>query len=337
MISSPRPRTSPALAGFFVAVAIWLTGCATPQVGQLAQHWPGDLPQQAMLQSVPFFPQEDYQCGPAALAMVLRSAGLTVTPEQLVDQVYVPGRQGSLQTELLVAARRQGLPAYALQPSVAAILREVAAGHPVLVFQNLGLSALPVWHYAVVVGYDRARNQLLLHSGRTERLEMSLFTFERTWARGDHWAMVALAVSQLPVTAQADGYAQAIAALERLHAAPARTAYAAALRQWPSHRVMLLGAGNTAYAMGDLVAAGAAYARAVQAHPDFADAWNNLAQVQWEQGALHDAAASVARAVALGGPRLVDYKALQQTIVNTKTSAQKATKATQNVRKQLLK
>ena len=317
------PRTNPALAGFFVDVAVWLAGCATPQVGQLRQQWPGDLPQQALLQSVPFFAQEEHACGPAALAMVLGSAGLAVAPEQLVRQVYLPGRQGTLQTELLVAARRHGLPAYVLQPSVAAVLREVAAGHPVLVFQNLGLSYLPVWHYAVVIGFDRARNQLLLHSGRTAQLEMSLFTFERTWARGDHWAMVALPVGQVPVTAQADGYAQAIAALERLQAAPARKAYAAALQKWPGHRVLLLGAGNTAYAMGDLAAAGAAYARAVQADPDFADAWNNLAQVQWEQVALPEAAASVARAVALGGPRLADYQALQQRMVHAKNPIQK--------------
>jgi tetratricopeptide (TPR) repeat protein len=333
VISSSGPRTSPALAGFFVAVAIWLTGCATPQVGQLAQQWPSDLSQLALLTSVPFFPQEDHECGPAALAMVLRSAGLPVEPEQLVSQVYVPGRQGTLQTELLVSARRHGLPAYVLQPEVAAVLREVAAGHPVLVFQNLGLAALPVWHYAVVIGYDSARNQLVLHSGRTAQLTMSLFTFERTWARGDHWAMVALPVEQVPVTAQADGYAQAVAALERLHAAPARTAYAAALRQWPTHRVLLLGAGNTAYALGDRAAAGAAYAQAVQAHPDFADAWNNLAQVQWEQGALQDAAASVARAVALGGPRLADYQALQQTIAVSQNNAQKGLKPPQDVRK----
>lgn len=316
MQSLSRSRTSPAFAGFFLCVALWLAGCATPQVGQLAQQWPADLPPQALLTQVPFFAQEDHECGPAALAMVLGSAGLAVPPEQLVAQVYLPGRQGSLQTELLVAARRHGLPAYVLQPSVAAVLREVAAGHPVLVFQNLGLSAWPVWHYAVVIGFDRDRNQLLLHSGRTARLAMSLFTFERTWARGDHWAMVALPVAQVPVTAQADGYAQAIAALERLQTAPARTAYAAALRQWPSHRVLLLGSGNAAYAMGDRAAAGAAYAQAVQAHPDFADAWNNLAQVQWEQGLLPAAAASVARAVALGGPRLADYQALQQVIAD---------------------
>lgn len=309
-----RSRTSPALAGFFVCVALCLVGCATPQVGGLEAQWPADLPSQSMLQSVPFFPQEDYECGPASLAMVLQTAGVPVLPEQLVEQVYVPGRKGTFQTELLAASRRHGLPAYVLQPTVEAVLREVAAGNPVLVFQNLSLPIYPVWHYGVVIGFDRARNVLVLHSGRTEKLEMSLFAFERTWARGGYWAMVALAPPRLPATAQPTGYAQAVAALERVQVAPARAAYGAALRQWPTDRVLMLGAGNTAYAMGDLPDAASAYRAAVQAHPDFADGWNNLAQVLLDQHQPRAASAAIAKAVALGGPRLAAYQTLQRRI-----------------------
>jgi predicted double-glycine peptidase len=317
---SPRAsaRTSPALAGFFtwaaLAMALVLGGCASVQVEALTQHWPADVPAAAQLGNVPFFPQEDYECGPASLAMVLQSAGVQVTPEQLVDQVYLPGRQGTLQTELLVATRRHGLPAYVLQPTVEAVLREVAAGNPVLVFQNLSLPIYPVWHYAVVTGFDRARNVLVLHSGRTAQLEMSLFAFERTWARGHYWAMVAVAPPKLPATAQPEPYAQATAALERVQPQSAGAAYATALQKWPNQPVLLLGLGNTAYAMGDLGAAAGAYQQTVQAHPDYADAWNNLAQVQLELGKLRDASAAIAKAVALGGPRLGAYQATQRTV-----------------------
>jgi tetratricopeptide (TPR) repeat protein len=316
MKQAPRPCSTPALAGFFVCIALWLGGCATPQVGGLAQHWPSGLPNHALIKSVPFFPQEDYECGPAALAMVLQSAGLAVLPEQLVEQVYVPGRKGSLQTELLVASRRHGLPAYVLQPTVEAVLREIAAGNPVLVFQNLSLPVYPVWHYAVVIGFDRERNVLVLHSGRTAQQEMSLFTFERTWARGNNWAMVALAPPRIPATAQPTAYAQALAALERVRVESARPAYDAALRKWPKERALLLGAGNTAYAMGDLPAAFAAYQAAVQAHPDFADGWNNLAQVLLDQHQPREALWAIRKAIALGGPRLAAYQGLQQAITH---------------------
>lgn len=305
---APRTR-NPALAGFLVCVLL-LAGCVALPVQQLLAQWPSDLPDSATLAEVPFFAQEDYECGPASLAMLLQAAGLPATPEQLVPQVYLPGRQGSLQVEMMVAARRHGLPAYRLAPTLEAVLHEVAAGNPVLVFQNVSLPVYPIWHYAVVIGFDRQRDTITLHSGRTAQLEMTLSVFERTWARGEHWAMVALPPSRLPATAQAASFAAAVAALERVAPQSARAAYATALQRWPDHLVLMLGAGNAAYAMGDLPAAATAYAATVKTHPRAADAWNNLAQVMLEQGRKAEALRAITEALAIGGPRLATYQAL---------------------------
>jgi tetratricopeptide (TPR) repeat protein len=305
---------SPALAGVFICAALCLGGCATPQVSRLAEHWPDGLPERVLLDNVPFIAQEDYECGPASLAMILQSAGLPVSADQLVEQVYLPGRKGSLQIELLAASRRHGLPGYVLATDVSAVLREVAAGHPVLVFQNLSLPVYPVWHFAVVVGYDRARNLLILHSGTTRAMETSLFAFERTWERSAYWAMVALPLTQFPTTANSEDMAKAIAALERVQPKAAQTAYSTALRQWPVQRTLMLGAGNTAYTLGQLEVAQRAYQATTQAHPDFADAWNNLAEVLLQQGHMEQARTAINRAVALGGVRLPQYLELQRKI-----------------------
>lgn len=314
MIKRVTALRAPVLTGVFVWAVLLLGGCATPQVAMLDARWPTELPAQVELADVPFFPQEDYECGPAALAMVANAAGVAVTPEALVDQVYLPGRKGSLQPEMLAATRRQGLLAYPLKPKVEDILREVAAGHPVLVFQNLAFSIYPVWHYAVVMGFDRERHVLLLHSGRTARMEISLFAFERTWARGQYWAMLALKPGQLPATAEPQAYTAAAATLERTDARGAQQAFAAALQRWPDDRAALLGAGNTAYALGQRDAAAKAYRQAVLKHPDFADGWNNLAQVLLELNRRQEASQAIARAVALGGARLPAYLALQAKI-----------------------
>ena len=215
--------SSPALAGVFLCVL--LSACATPQASHLDQHWPPQLAPQTQIDRVAFIAQDDYECGPAALAMVMQSAGVKASVPALVTQVYLPGRKGSLQQELLAATRRYGLLAYPLQPELGALLQEVAAGNPVLVFQNLGLPLFPVWHYAVVIGFDRERNVIKLHSGRTEGLTMSLFTFERTWARAGAWSMVVLPPEQLPITAQADSFAQSASALERTNPRAAQAAY----------------------------------------------------------------------------------------------------------------
>jgi len=307
------------LAGLLLTAALCggLSGCASPpQLHQLEQAWPAALPPRAELKNVPFFAQEEHECGPASLAMVLQAGGVAqATPERLQPQVYLPGRRGSLQQEMLIAARRNGLPAYVLAPSLPDLLAEVAAGHPVLVFQNLSLPIYPVWHYAVVIGYDREHDSLTLHSGRTERMEMSLATFERTWARSGYWAMVALPLNELPATAQPAQFGAAVAALERLNAQAARAAYAAALQRWPTEPILLLGAGNAAYASHDLPAAALAYRQAVTARPDLADAWNNLAQVLLESGGTverAEARQAADKAVALGGPRVELYRSLAE-------------------------
>ena len=74
-----------------------LAGCATPQTDRLLDAGAG-LPTRAEVAEVPFYPQEEYYCGPAALAMALSWSGVPVTQEDLAAQVYTPGREGTLQS-----------------------------------------------------------------------------------------------------------------------------------------------------------------------------------------------------------------------------------------------
>jgi hypothetical protein len=308
---------APAAAGALLLI-LCLAGCATPQVAALIAGPPSTLPEKAELASVPFYPQERYQCGPAALATALVFSGVTTSPEALVSQVYLPEREGSLQTEMLTAARRQERIAYRLAPRLEDLLQEVAAGTPVVVLQNLAFAFIPRWHYAVVVGYDRTTEEIVLRSGTTRRLVMSLSNFERTWARSDHWAMVAVPPERLPATAAEDAYVTAAVALERVSANAAQRAYTAALSRWPRNFVARIGSGNLAYAMKDFAAAEAAYRQATRDHPQAADAWNNLAQTLLEVGRKDEALGAAQRAVALGGPRLMQYETTLKTIAGAR-------------------
>jgi tetratricopeptide (TPR) repeat protein len=257
------------------------------------------------LAQTPFFPQDDYQCGPAALATVLAASGAAVTPEALVPQVYLPGRRGSLQAELLGAARRHGRLAYTLAADPAAFLAELAAGHPVLVLQNLRTPHFPVWHYAVLVGYDTAAGKVLLRSGRTEREAMGWRRFAATLARADNWGVVVLEPGQMPATAEPGAYVAAVAGLESAgRSADALRAYDAGLARWPGEALLWLGRGNAAYAGGDVAAATAAYRRAVSLAPASLAARHNLAEALLQSGCPRAAAreAAAARGLAAGTP-----------------------------------
>ncbi len=292
-----------------------LGACATPpQSAALLQQAPAGLPASASIADLPFFAQDDYQCGPAALATLLQHSQLTVTPQALVPLVYVPQRKGSFQIEMSAAARQHGRVVYTLEPQLGAVLQEVAAGHPVLVLQNLGLDLLPRWHFAVVKGYDLAARQLILNSGRIENYRVAIGTFERTWARAEHWAQVVLPPQQLPVTAEPAALFQALAALQETgQPATAATGFDTALQRWPDDTTLLMGAGNLRYALDDKDAALALFERVTQLQPDHAAAHNNLAQLLLERGEHSAALQHAQRAVALGG----DFAAVYQSTLDT--------------------
>jgi tetratricopeptide (TPR) repeat protein len=189
-----------------------------------------------------------------------------------------------------------------------AVLSEVDAGRPVIVLQNLSLPVLPRWHYAVVIGYDLDRQEILLHSGTTAQMALPMPVFERTWARSGHWAMVATEPSALPASPDASSLLAATAALERVNAAAAGRAYAALTVRHPSLYGAWFGLGNARYSAGDLAGAERAFLRATVTDPDAADGWNNLALTQLALGRVGDAHASAQRAVALGGPRAARYR-----------------------------
>lgn len=300
-----------------LVAAVALSGCAgLPMPGSRPPQSlavPG-RPSRVELEEVPFFAQDDYQCGPAALATVLVHAGVPRTPQQLIEQVYVPARRGSLQPEMLGATRRAALLPYVLAPRLADLLAEVAAGHPVLVLQNLRWDFWPQWHYAVVIGYDLDRDEVVLRSGTVQRLVLSLRDFDRSWTRAQRWAFVALPPQELPATAAERAYVAAAAVLERVAPQAGQRAYERALQAWPDNLFARMALGNAAYRRGDLPAARSAFERASKDHPDSADAWNNLAQTLHELGQASDARAAAQRAVDLGGPRLPTYQSTLATI-----------------------
>lgn len=290
-------------AGVFVfTLSILLQGCTTPQLDALHTQFPSELPRRIELEHTPYFAQEAYQCGPATLAMVFNAAGVVIEPQQLEAEVYLPEKFGSLQVEMLAATRRHGLLAYPLDPQLDALLAEVAAGRPAIVLQNLGLSWYPVWHYAVVIGYDIDRDEIILRSGPERRQLLPLATFEHTWARSNYWAMLALSPDKLPARADANRYIESALALEqtRQFAAAYRT-YTAAMQRWPDNLNASMGAGNTAYALGDFAAAESAFHHATLSHPDSGAAFNNLADTLAQQKKFAQAFAAAQKAVQLGG------------------------------------
>ena len=284
--AAAAPRTASWAA---LLAAALLAGCGVTPTK------PAGLPERVELAAVPFHPQREYECGPASLAMLLNAAGVDVSTDALVPQVYLPARRGTLQVELVAATRRHGRLPYVPAPTPAALYAELAAGRPAIVLQNFGSRASPQWHYAVAIGFEPG--YVLLRSGTTERLRLRESRFLGTWERGDAWALVALRPGELPAGDDPRRYLEAAAAFER-DAAPvdAAAAFEAATQRWPAEALAWLGLGNARVRLGDDAGAEAAFRAALEHAPASVAARNNLAELLARRGCHAAARVEIERA-----------------------------------------
>lgn len=258
----------------------WLAACAAPFDPDARLSV--DVPARAAVPDVPLIQQADFYCGPTSIAMVMQWAGGDITQDQVAALAFNPGAGGTYLADMIGSSRRLGQLAVQVG-SFDQLLAEVAAGHPVIVFQNLGLGVAPVWHYGVVTSYDIAADEVRLNSGQLDQMVMPFATFERTWRRGDFWGLVVLPPDQLPISVPEAEVLAAGAALERVEQfAAAETLYETGAGRWPDSWLWQFGLGNARYAQGDLRGARTALRRARALGPDIPEVRANLAFVEAE-------------------------------------------------------
>lgn len=255
-----------------------LVGCVSPtrQTDELLSA-PHSFPSKTEVSNVPFVAQTEAHCGPATLTMAMQWAGKEVSLEQLSPQVFTPGMKGSLQADMIGATRRNGLMAVPIT-GLNSLLAEIADNHPVVVFENLAVSWLPQWHYAIVFGYDLDKPEVLMHSGPEQNKRWDLRKFERSWMLGDYWGLVILPPGQIARSAGELVNMTAAAALEQGNfLKEAELSYLRIEKEWPNSLSALIGLGNVAYTQKRFAEAVRYLKKAVQHHPDSQTAKKNLA------------------------------------------------------------
>ncbi|MEN9452708.1 MAG: hypothetical protein RLZZ369_1767 [Pseudomonadota bacterium] len=265
-----------------------LSGCAwlpaTPQTDHLSQPFAWSGKRQLALTNVPVVLQEPDFCGPAALSMALQQAGLPVSQDELAQKVFLPGRAGTLQTDMLAGPRHFGFVGYELDGQLSSLLKATEQGHSPIVLLNLGLSWAPQWHYALVIGYDLDQSEIILRSGTYARQAMPLRTFEHTWARSQHWAMVLASPGSLPTTVDAIHAEQAALGFEQVNQGRRSIpVWASIAQRWPNRLLAQLALGNAYMNSGQWTQAAHTFEKVCDQF-DSAIAWNNLAQVHLHQG-----------------------------------------------------
>lgn len=167
------------------AVFLFLCACASS---------PPVLPDGSkMLSDVPFFPQDDYQCGPAALATVMnywyiRQGGAErIGIDEITKAIYSPGARGVLPSDLENYPKKKGFSAQQFGGSVSDIRDHIDRGVPLILFVEYGLSFYQLNHFLVVTGYTR--DGIIVNSGRRQSETITNSDLEKVWKKTGYWAL----------------------------------------------------------------------------------------------------------------------------------------------------
>lgn len=175
-----------------LAFALVLTGCASTVTPEIKR-----LPDRVELNNVPFFRGNAYQSGPGALASMLSYQRVQITPGLLDKPLQLPGGESRLEHSLPQVARQYGFMVYPLDKGLPSLLTQVSAGYPVMLrFAEGTVFTEP--RYAVLVGYNRNKQTVLLHSGMNRHLLMSFSSFSSAWESAGSWAVLIQSPRQLP-------------------------------------------------------------------------------------------------------------------------------------------
>jgi len=284
----------------FLLVAFLLGGCATNtrQTDHLLKNR-RDLAPTSRLANLKLIKQKENHCGPATLAMAFKHAGRDLSLKEITAQSFTEKAQGTFQADMLSTARHQGMVTIPVS-TMEGLLKESAAGNAVIVFQNLGFSWWPKWHYAVVSGHDLGGPDIFLHTGDKKFSKTDMRFFERSWKLGGHWGLLILPPDRLSVSGSELDHAQGGAMLEQLgKTKEAQASYETMLTRWPESLSALIGMANITYAKAQYKDATDFLSRAVRHHPRSAIAWHNLAFAQGSAGLKKEAKASAQKALDL--------------------------------------
>jgi len=174
-------KLKPLLLFFLVLAA----ACAGPGTATVLEDIAKDPLGGAYIR-VPFFPDDEQLCGPAAMASVFNYYGADIGLDAISQNLYDEKLGGSLPVDLLIYAKENGFTAKYYEGGLEDLKASLAAGRPLILFLNMGLPGYPVGHYIVAVGYNDRYSTVIAHSGLRKEMLIGYRRLEAAWSMTGH-------------------------------------------------------------------------------------------------------------------------------------------------------
>ena len=164
----------------FFLILLLLFSCA-----ELSQNRESSRPR--LIENVPFYPQEAFQCGPASLAGVLNYWGGHFSPEEIATEIYSPRAGGTLDVDMVLYAEKKGLKAVQYSGTLEDLKKNIDSNDPLIVLVDYGFWVYQKNHFMVVVGYGE--NGLIANSEKERHKVIPLGSFLKAWERTKFWTL----------------------------------------------------------------------------------------------------------------------------------------------------
>jgi len=291
-------RTNTLFLVYALVVSFVATGCTPKDPLPPGSHYASSNI------NVPFIPPRSELCGSTSIEMVSSywRSKTSYIPQLSVDELdgltLIPEKGGTLQIELVSAARANGLIVYPLEPTFEALFSELSEYHPVIVLVNRSFSWHPLWHYAPVIGFDGEKRTILSHFSDQQNEPINIGTFAALWKRSNNWGVVLLPPGELPASASSKIFLRAVYEFEKTgKIREAVISYKSASLRWPEDPDILFALANAYYNLSNLSEAEENYRKLLAIKPSYPLAVNNLAVLLCHTGRSNEALSVLEKAM----------------------------------------
>lgn len=142
-----------------------------------------------IIENVPFYPQKEFQCGPAALASVLNFWGLSITPDEIAKEIFSKSARGTLTIDMLLYANKKGLFSAQYKGGWEDLKEKINRGYPLIVLVDYGIKPFfQANHFMVIIGYNE--KGVIANSEKKENLFIEKEEFLELWEKTDYWTLL---------------------------------------------------------------------------------------------------------------------------------------------------
>jgi|SRR3990167_1517338 len=179
IIKAGKSRIPMLRLAFFLAIPVVLSCASASLVPSPGNH---------VITQIPFFPQDDYQCGPASLAAVLTYRGAAVTPTGIAAEIFSGSAMGTLDMDMVFYAEGKGLKVKRYAGTPEDVRRNIDNGNPLIVLTDYGFWVYEKGHYMVIVGYND--KGFIVNSGKDHELFVPETEFLKSWKKANFFTLL---------------------------------------------------------------------------------------------------------------------------------------------------